>query len=461
MNRTTTLRRLLAATLTLTMAILMNIPAFAADTGPLSACLVSYADMPLVTSFSDVPGNHTFCDAITWAAGQGIVGGYADGSFRPGNSVTKAQFCVMLSRAFYSDEIAKYANPEGSKLAWFAPNATALYYAKVLPGTSFEYQYINKTVMDQHISRYDMAQLMTNIMRAKGFTAGGKSDVQAKIADYESIPDGYRDAVGTVYALGIIGGYGDGSFKGDVTMNRGQAAAVIYRMAKYAPASKPVETKPETPVETVPETPGPTTVAVTTSRDSSGDTRWKITNNDYSTGTLNNGKPVTQANVLAMLADAKKIWPDGLTWADMGDAANNNFYGHGGTDKAIAARCVRLHNTNEAYACGGFAAMLSDYVFGPSSNPVRKLSDNLQVRPGDIVFCINPDGSVAHVNVAVTTVVYNGSMPCVYTANGNSGGAVNWRSAATDGKSGSDRIDDYERTPGQWCRCIIYTRYPE
>lgn len=94
-------------------------------------------DMPLVTSFSDVPAGHTFCDAITWAAGQGVVGGYADGSFKPANSVTKAQFCVMLSRAFYPDEIAKYANPEGSKLAWFAPNATALYYAKVLPGTSF------------------------------------------------------------------------------------------------------------------------------------------------------------------------------------------------------------------------------------------------------------------------------------------------------------------------------------
>lgn len=458
MNRTTTLRRLLAATLTLTMAILMNIPAFAADTGPLSACLVSYADMPLVTSFSDVPAGHTFCDAITWAAGQGVVGGYADGSFKPANSVTKAQFCVMLSRAFYPDEIAKYANPEGSKLAWFAPNATALYYAKVLPGTSFAHQYINRTVMDTGINRFDMAQLMTNIMQAKGFTANTseKSAAQAKITDYKDIPGEYQDAVSTVYALGIIGGYGDGSFRGNNVMNRGQAAAVIYRMSKYTPVSKPTETVPETPVETVPETPGPTTVTVTSSCDSHGDTAWNIANNGYSTGTLNNGKPVTQENVLALMAEAKKIWPDGLTWADIG-TATNNYYNHGGLSKAIAAKCVRSYNTNEAYGCGGFAAMLSDYVFGASSNPVRKLSDNLQVRPGDIVFRVNPDGSVAHVNIAITTCHYDGTMPCIKTADGNNGSTVSWSDTTTNYPV---RIDDYQRAAGM-STCIIYTRYPE
>ena len=101
--------------------------------------------------------------------------------------------------------------------------------------------------------------------------------------------------------------------------------------------------------------------------------------------------------------------------------------------------------------------MLSDYVFGASSNPVRKLDDNTQVRPGDIVFRINPDGSVAHVNIALTTVGRtNGGNPGIKTADGNVGGVIEWTDTASNYPT---RIDDYQRAAGI-STCIIYTRYP-
>ena len=424
------------------------------DTG--TTAETTETEMPLAASFSDVPAGHTFYDAITWAAGQGIVGGYTNGNFRPGNSVTKAQFCVMLSRAFYPDEIAKYADASG-RLPWFAPNTQALYHAGVLANTSFTYDYLDANAMDQPIPRFDMAQLMTNIMNGKGFSASEAQKVQAvaEINDYNPMPRQYKDAVLNVYALGIITGYADGNFKGNITMNRGQAAVVIYRMMQYSgntPAN-PMPSEPEQP-ET-PKPPAPTTVDVTSTKTDKG-TAWLVPDNNFSTGYLNNGKPVTEANVKAMLNDAQKIWPDGMTWTVDG-ASGNNYYGNKGAiaDGYTAWQIIHGANRTDAnFACGGFACMLSDYIFGPNaSNPCRKLDDNTQVRPGDIVIS-TLNGTTTHVMIATSTVWYKSNRPGVFITNGNVSNQVDWTS--TNGVP----IDSYTNSAGTVAH-IIYTRYPE
>jgi hypothetical protein len=389
---------------------------------------------------------------------QSIVDGYTDGSFRPASTVTQSNFTVMLSRAFYASDITKYSTDSVKSLGSFYPNYLALKNNGIWNNVSFDtddvYNPSLAASMNRGISRYDMAQLMTNIMAANGFSASSndKNNAIAKITDYNHIPSQYRDAVTNVYALGIIGGYSDGSFAGDATMNRGQAAVVIYRMTlKMSSSGENPTPDPEAPA------PKPTTVAVTSTPTSNGDTAWKITDNGYSDGKLNNGKSITEDNVLAMLADAKKIWFDGMQWGGDGNGIKpgNNEYSSDST--AIGAACVLKHRCSNAQGCSGFAAMLSDYIFGASSNPVRRLTDNTQVRPGDIVFRINPDGSVAHVNIALTTVGRtNGGNPGVKTANGNTGGVVDWRDTASNY---TDRIDDYQRAAGI-STCIIYTRYP-
>ena len=65
-------------------------------------------EVALTISFSDVPTTHTFYKGIMYCAGKGIVNGYADGTFRPTNTVAKSHFVAMLARAFYADQITKY-----------------------------------------------------------------------------------------------------------------------------------------------------------------------------------------------------------------------------------------------------------------------------------------------------------------------------------------------------------------
>lgn len=213
----------------------------------------------LAAEFSDVPAGHTFHDAIQDCAAKGITSGYADGSFRPGNNVTRAQFCVMLSRAFYPEALQENSTEANKALGWFVPSTEALAQAGVLKNTLFASpdRYQDAGAMDQPIIRYDMAQLMTNIMAQKGASASEaeKAAAAEKITDWPEIHDDYRDAVSNVFALGIIGGYSGGYFTGSAHMNRGQGCVVIYRMAQYMGSETPKtpEKAPEKTPEKAPE----------------------------------------------------------------------------------------------------------------------------------------------------------------------------------------------------------------
>ena len=63
--------------------------------------------------FSDIE-NHWAKETILWAVERGIVKGYPDGTFRPNNHVTEAQFLAMLIRAYHpeiqSEQIVHWAD---------------------------------------------------------------------------------------------------------------------------------------------------------------------------------------------------------------------------------------------------------------------------------------------------------------------------------------------------------------
>lgn len=428
----------------------------------------------LAADFSDVSADHWAYSAIQTAAEKGITSGYSDGTFKPSAPVTNIQFVVMLSRAFYAEDVAQWAaDAATAKNDWWWPNWYAMTSKHLLTGNEL---FENQTSLEERgnlgITRQDMAWLLADVLKEKGGSATEeqKAGAQAQIADYASIPTGYQEAVKTAFALGLITGYSDGTFGGEKTMNRAQGCIVIHRLAQYVgdgsgagpvvsadtePANRQEDPAGPGSSETAPETPKPTTVNVTSTKTNNG-TAWTVPDNGYSTGYLNNGKPVTESNVKAMLADAEKIWPDGMTWTVEG-ASGNNYYGNKGAiaDGYTAWQIIHgAHRTDANYACGGFACMLSDYIFGPNaSNPCRKLNDNTKVRPGDIVIS-TLNGTTTHVMIATSTVWYKSNRPGVFITNGNVSNQVDWTS--TNGVP----IDSYTNSAGTVAH-IIYTRYPD
>lgn len=421
-----------------------------------------------VLAFSDVLEDHGFYTAIMDCAAKGITSGYADGTFRPTNSVTRAQFCVMLSRAFYPNEVKKYDTDEYKKV-WFGPNTKALSVAGVLTRTSFQYAYNTSRAMDQVINRYDMATLMTNIMAKKGFSAttAQKTEAQKKIADYKSIPSQYQDAVKNVFALGIITGYSDGTFGGERVMNRGQGCVVIYRMMKYTPATTPGtgstgtgdtyddgKTKPGTSTGS-----GSTSTGNTSSGNtgSTGTGSTGETSNVSKTGLLTNGKPITEANVLAMIQELLKKYPEGMTW-------NENTKRTGTVSWALNHIAEQYTSAGYAdgthvcmqHACGGLSSLFSDSIFGSgTANPARKVPNNT-ARPGDIIITLDKNGQLRHVSLATTGItgydIYTtNSFPAVTELNGGGTNGTIYLSPYKGLPSSSNGTSGYYE---------VWTRYP-
>lgn len=336
------MKRIAALCLTLALCAALAVPAAAAD-------------------FSDVPANYAFWDAVQYCTGKKILTGYADGTFRPAATVTRAQFCVMLARAFYPGEEDAYANLASS--GWFAPSAAVL-EAHGAAAYSRNY-WFDASTMNGNISRNDMARFIAKVMGAKGYSVAeeARDAAQAKITDYASISESFREPIKTVFALGIITGYADGSFSGDRSMTRGQAAVVIYRMAQCLSG----EPGTLTPVQQE-AAPPPTT--------------------------LTNGKDVTEENVLAMLADLKSEYSENVDFS-MGYPLGESSPVRLATHPYFRAENPDGH-TSSTLGCGGWATLASDAMFGQDGFPVRKttLAD---ARPGDIMVQLNSSGLLVHV----------------------------------------------------------------
>lgn len=50
------------------------------------------------TTFTDVPADQWYSNAVSWASANGIVGGYGNGKFGPGDPITREQMAAILNR---------------------------------------------------------------------------------------------------------------------------------------------------------------------------------------------------------------------------------------------------------------------------------------------------------------------------------------------------------------------------
>ncbi len=197
----------------------MKLPRLAAGvlSASLAVTMVSASAFAADVTFRDVPSNHWAKQSITAMADKGIMTGVADGVFAPSNTLTYAEFFTMLTRQFYADKLS------GEGEYWYSQFVAAAAAAGIDQGLSM------KSVTDV-ITRYDMAQIMYNLMSKKGVQMPSNVDT-SKIADWSKIPQEYQKAVSVCYSLGTLSGTDSkGTFNGTGNMDRAQAAVVMSRL---------------------------------------------------------------------------------------------------------------------------------------------------------------------------------------------------------------------------------------
>ena len=199
-------------------------------------------------AFTDVPSNHWSYSYVEKAAENGWVSGIGNGKFGVDNQVTYAEFSTMLVRAFLSEELEHYG---GHAAFWYEPYCATIAAMGIDKGTRMYDGY--SYVWSQPINRYEMAQLLNNILAYKEVELSyNAATVQAGIGDWNNVPSNYREALTAVVGAGMITGVDSkGTFNGNGLMTRGQAAVVMCRMfevIKTGEVVAPVEpTKPADP----------------------------------------------------------------------------------------------------------------------------------------------------------------------------------------------------------------------
>jgi hypothetical protein len=95
----------------------------------------------LPNPFSDIAADSWYHNAVIWAADKGLVGGFADGTFRPDDNITRAHLAVILDNYAQRMEIELPILRETAPFADYAdirsyarPSINALFKAMVLNG---------------------------------------------------------------------------------------------------------------------------------------------------------------------------------------------------------------------------------------------------------------------------------------------------------------------------------------
>lgn len=309
--------------------------------------------------FYDLPEGHWAGAEIRRAVDAGVVNGYGDGSFQPARDVTAAQFCAMLSRSFRKEEYA--AAPEGKYRAMAA-------CLSVLEGTDVEAAYQDRgrhwdRFADQPLSRYDMAQILYNLVREQDALHEAITLSTADIADWADIPGGYRGAVFTCWGLGLLQGRSDGRFAGTDRLNRAQAAVIWSRLDEFLNGPYEAPEDPDAGVE-VQEMPafglqGDETVQQMMNRVNQATPV-------CGEGRLPNGKTRSEENIRDLLELVREGCPDGTVWS--------------GTERYD----YRVRLLGPVRGCLSFGLAVSDFVFGEEA-PLQQHRNLRSLAVGDVI----------------------------------------------------------------------------
>ena len=176
--------------------------------------------------FNDI-SDYWAADYVDFLYNADITTGYSDGSFRPNQNISRAQFAVMLYRYLKLDE-NQYANVSlpfadlGSIPAYAIPAVKALYAEGVITGSEKNGQlYFNP---GSSLTRAQAAAMIGRT-QTKGYALADLT-----FTDSAQIPTYAAYYIRAMVGQGVINGYSDGSFKPHSNITRGQMAKILYNL---------------------------------------------------------------------------------------------------------------------------------------------------------------------------------------------------------------------------------------
>lgn len=172
-----------------------------------------------LVKLTDIAG-HWAQNSIEQLVISGAVGGYPDGTFKPNNAITRAEFVTILAKAF------KLENKD-SKI--FADSAShwAKDYIACAAASGIVTGYDSDTFgPDDMITREQMVVMISKVTRLPAVSE------EIQFIDSDSISNWARSAIAAASLHGIMRGYPDNSIKPQGNATRAEAVTVIVNALK-------------------------------------------------------------------------------------------------------------------------------------------------------------------------------------------------------------------------------------
>jgi hypothetical protein len=176
------------------------------------------------SSFSDISSDYWARGFIQELANRGVISGFPDGSFRPNDPVTRAQFAAMVRQAFRRSAVRGSSRFVDVPSNYWAADAIQEAYT-----TGFLSGYPNNVFRpDENIPR---AQVLVSLANGLGYSTGGSVGGTLQLyADASAIPDWARPSVAAATDRQIVVNYPDVRFLNpNRSATRAEVAAFIYQ----------------------------------------------------------------------------------------------------------------------------------------------------------------------------------------------------------------------------------------
>lgn len=174
------------------------------------------------SNLSDI-GTHWAKTQLTEWNESGYINGYADGTFKPDQTITRAEFIALINKSFGFSEPGAVAFDDVRNTAWFYTQVAAAVKAGYISG------YADNTLRPNNpISREEAAVIVSRLMEL------GKTDnAEARaFGDAGDIASWSLDAIGSLVKLKLLSGYPDGQFMPDKPLTRAEAVTLLNHAIK-------------------------------------------------------------------------------------------------------------------------------------------------------------------------------------------------------------------------------------
>lgn len=174
----------------------------------------------IMTVFGSTPNdiqNHWAEHTINTWISKNYISGYPDGTFRPNNSITRAEFVSLANNAYSLEEKTSISFQDVSSDHWAYDAIQTGVCAGYIKGDT------NNTFRpDDKVTRAEAASMIAILQK--------NIDSQSTTNNYtdnDSIPEWARNAVAVLSKQNIMKGFPDGSFRAQNSMTRAEAVTVL------------------------------------------------------------------------------------------------------------------------------------------------------------------------------------------------------------------------------------------